>query len=185
MASEPQQFDPFADRLSRDIRNGLSKALMGAIADHKPERVEAAANQFFLRASAPVYRQYIDERLAHYRLSLEEIDGLPSPGVWEVMQVLWNHRLFFEVHELVEEAWMVAQGEEKLVLQAMVRAAGVYVKLAQGNEVGARLMAEKAVAVLTRHRAALPAGFPVDSLAEKLNSLDPEPFIFPMWQPLV
>lgn len=185
MDNDPQQFDPFEDRLSRDIRNGLSKALMNAIAEHKPERVEAAAEQFSLRSAAPIYREYINERLVHYRLSLEEIDGLPGKGVWEVMQILWNHRLFFEVHELVEEAWMVAQGEEKLVLQAMVRAAGVYVKLAQGNEVGARLMAEKAVAVLSRHRAALPGGFPVDSLVAKLKALDPEPLIFPMRQPLV
>jgi predicted metal-dependent hydrolase len=47
---------------------------------------------------------------------------------------------------------MTADGDDKKLLQAIIRAAGAYVHLEQGNLIGAKRIAAKAVAVLERHQ---------------------------------
>ena len=46
--------------------------------------------------------------------------------------ILWDLDLFFEVHEILEPPWIKAQGDRKLLLQALIRAAGVYINLELG-----------------------------------------------------
>ncbi|MCG2822268.1 MAG: DUF309 domain-containing protein, partial [Desulfobulbaceae bacterium] len=88
--------------------------------------------------------------------------------------VLWDLELFFEVHEILEQAWHGAHGAEKEILQAMIRAAGFYIKGEYGYfEAGAK-MAARAVATLEKNRREC-IGFDVDTLVESLRGLDPIP----------
>ena len=89
--------------------------------------------------------------------------------------LLWDHALFFEVHDLLEHEWMRAEGKQKEMLQALIRAAGVYVHLARGNVRGAEKMAAKAVVGLVKHRDSLPAEIDLDLLLSKLQNRDKVP----------
>ena len=60
-----------------------------------------------------------------------------------VAAALWNERLFFEVHEVLEAAWKTAAGAERQGLQGVIQIAVAYHHLAHGNPRGARsLLAE-------------------------------------------
>ena len=89
--------------------------------------------------------------------------------------VLWNLGLFFEVHEILEHAWYDAQGDYKLILQALIRAAGVYIKLEYGYQGPAERMAAKALTVLEAHRDSLQKWFKPEPLFEALRELSPPP----------
>ena len=51
---------------------------------------------------------------------------------------LFNREQFFECHEVLEEAWLEAYGEQKTFLQALIQVAVALHHLRQGNLTGAR-----------------------------------------------
>ena len=61
------------------------------------------------------------------------------------------------------------------MLQAIIRAAGVYVHLEQGNLIGARRIADKSLAVLERLQDRLAPYANPQLLLDKLKNLDPVP----------
>jgi len=177
------KFDPLRDRLSRDIRNALSEAVMDTISKLELTPAEAAASRFLTPDLAPVYREYIDNRLHSYAKALDLFRQGKGATRLEQAMVLWDLGLFFEVHEVLEHAWLQSEGREKLVYQALIRAAGVYIHLAQDNPAGARKMAAKAAPVLNENRDLLPPDFNLELLLDKLNRVDPSPPILSMKPP--
>ncbi|MDH3329642.1 MAG: DUF309 domain-containing protein, partial [Desulfobulbaceae bacterium] len=101
---------------------------------------------------------------------LEIILHGPNDIFWQAL-VLWDQKLFFEVHEVLEHAWLKAGGEEKLVLQAMIRAAGVYIKLEYGYRESARKIANRALPILEEHKEFLAAYFEPEKLLRCLRDL--------------
>ncbi|MHB8788812.1 MAG: DUF309 domain-containing protein [Desulfobulbaceae bacterium] len=162
-------FEPFQDRLSRDIRNDLSTAFIKAVALLDPEPVRRTATQYLEQAAGECYREYIEERLRRYEKALARFRREPSAVLWQAA-VLWDLQLFFEVHELLEQAWLKAAGDEKLVLQALIRAAGVYIKLEYGYRDAALKMAGHALPVLAAHRETLSHFFDPAPLLQALAS---------------
>jgi hypothetical protein len=67
----------------------------------------------------------------------------PPPGepiaraAW-MARALWNERLFFEVHEVLEAVWKTAGGAARQALQGVIQIAVAYHHLAHGNVRGAR-----------------------------------------------
>lgn len=171
----PSQFDPFTDRLSRDIRNSLSTAFIKSLRRLDLTPAKEVSTAFLLSDPATIYRVYIDERLERYEEAWRLIREQDIGDAFSQALVLWDQELFFEVHEILEHEWLQAEGEEKEILQAMIRAAGVYVQLSHGNVRGARKMANKALEVLTPNRASIPVLFNLDLLLESLRNLDPVP----------
>ena len=170
----PPRFEPFQDRLSRDIRNELSAALPLALAQNNLAPVRAVADRYLGQGLAPAYVAYIEARLAGYAKALAIITSSGAMDVLARALVLWDLGLFFEVHEILEQAWHGARGAEKEILQAMIRAAGFYVKGEYGYfEAGAK-MAGRAVAALEKNRGAC-SGFDLDTLLASLRGLDPVP----------
>jgi hypothetical protein len=53
---------------------------------------------------------------------------------------LWNERLFFEVHEVLEAVWKTASGGTRQVLQGVIQIAVAYHHLAHRNVRGARTL---------------------------------------------
>ena len=51
---------------------------------------------------------------------------------------LWNERLFFEVHEVLEAVWKTATGAARQALQGVIQIAVAYHHWAHGNRRGAR-----------------------------------------------
>lgn len=62
---------------------------------------------------------------------------MTDPAVLERAAALFNQKLFFECHDLLEEAWAEEHGEEKAFLRALIHiSVGLY-HLAAGNPQGA------------------------------------------------
>lgn len=151
------RFEPFQDRLSRDIRNDLSSAMSESLKDANMDAINAVAARYLDQTLEAPYREYIEERLKRYEKALGII-WRSDEGNDHFFQglVLWDCGLQFEVHEVLEHAWYHAVGEEKFVLQAMIRAAGVYIKKEFGYIEPAKKLAAKAVAVLEGTRLLKP-----------------------------
>ncbi|MBE0582796.1 MAG: DUF309 domain-containing protein [Desulfofustis sp.] len=171
-----QRFNPFEDRLSRDIRNDLSASLPTVLESHSLQAAQAIADTYLQENPAAHYRDYIDRRLAAYRSALQ---SLPSSGPSSALitaAVLWDLGLFFEVHEVLELHWLRATGERKLLLQALIRAAGVYVYLEAGYPERSAKIAGKALPVLRRLQTLAAAHLNIEELIIALETpIDPIP----------
>lgn len=167
--AEITAFNPFVDRLSRDIRNGLSRSLAACLECGSITPAERIADGFLAADPGQIYVRYIKERLRRYGRAVDTIGQGPDDPFWKGF-VLWDLELFFEMHEVLEHAWYTAEGDTRLIMQALIRAAGVYIKLECGLTPQARKIAEKSLAVLDLHRPFLDRYFPSDRLLEPLRS---------------
>lgn len=169
-----QGFDPFRDRRSRDIRNDLSESLLRCLQQHQLAAAREMADRYLAEQPGPEQVAYIANRLEQYGRFLDLAAEGPRDVFWQAL-VLWDLRLFFEVHEILEHAWLHTQGAEKAFLQAMIRAAGVYIKREYGFIEAAEKMAAKALPVLAANRGRLAAYTDPDRLLTSLRSVQSEP----------
>lgn len=149
-------FDPFQDRLSRDIRNQLSATLLPCLRASSVEPARAVAKRLLALHPGVAQVAYIHQRLERYAQFLVRIAQGPNDVLWQGL-VLWDLGLHFEVHEILEHAWHRSQGQERLLLQAMIRASGVYIKGDYGYGEAAAKLAAKALPVLEDQRQRLAA----------------------------
>lgn len=177
MAGDQRQkrFDPFNDRRARDIRNGLSRALLGSLTDLNLKDTAREARKFLDMELGPGHYDYINERLTRYWEAFTLIKELEIADQLGKALALWDMGLFFEVHEILEEIRQEAAGPRREALQGLIRAAGVYIHLEQGNRPAAAKMAAKAAAALSVNRSFLPDSFPLDRLLAALKDLEQEP----------
>jgi hypothetical protein len=166
-------FDPFNNRLCRNVRNALSEAFKESVKAKDLHPVEYVA-QFFLNETLPAcVSDYIHRRLAIYQAVLAELEAKAFTDPMDIALVIWDRRLFFETHEYLEPYWLVARGDEKQLLQALIRAAGTYVHLEQGNLAAAKRIAAKAIDGLGHGAGRLSKYADPQRLLEKLKTLDP------------
>ncbi len=163
------RFNPFEDRLSRDIRNDLSAALPEVLNRRSTEPAVVAAAPYLTPEPAVHYRLYIDQRLAAYERAIAETPVPPPTEIMITAAMLWDLGLYFEVHEVLEPHWMRAVDERKRLLQALIRAAGVYVYREAGYPQRAAKIAAKAQPVLQHLRTMVPAAIDIDSLIRALG----------------
>jgi Domain of unknown function (DUF309) len=84
---------------------------------------------------------------------------------------LWNERLFFEVHEVLEAVWQRETGDRRQALQGLIQVAVAYHHLAHGNPRGARTLLREGRARLS----AAPSGtLPLVDLARLLADTAPD-----------
>jgi hypothetical protein len=69
---------------------------------------------------------------------------------------LWNERLFFEVHEVLEAQWLRATGPARQALQGLIQIGVAFHHHAHGNARGARTLMREGRSRLAAHAAALP-----------------------------
>ena len=172
------RFDPFNNRLCRNVRNALSEGFKDTLEQKRVQPVRRIAGLFTDEGLPPIVSEYVDKRLAAYEQVLADIQKCQAEDPLHVAMLIWNRRLYFETHEYLEPPWMAATGDEKRLLQAFIRAAGAYVHLEQGNLIGARRIADKALAVLENHPDRLAAHIDPERLLDKLRRLDPVPPTF-------
>jgi hypothetical protein len=75
---------------------------------------------------------------AHRRRGMRPDDPITRAVVQAV--ALWNERLFFEVHEVLEAVWQRETGDRRQALQGLIQVAVAYHHLAHGNPRGARTL---------------------------------------------
>ena len=167
-------FSPFENRLCRDIRNELSQSFLAAIREKRMDRVEDTVVALEQKKLEPFHREYIDNRLVKYRTILSLLESVPD-DLFTTACLIWDQALFFECHEWLEPFWIRAKGNEKKLIQALIRAAAAYVLLEAGRKSGAKKSAEKALAFLSENRSAIPSIFRSDLLISALSTLDTPP----------
>ena len=106
----PEGFDPYADRTARDIRNELSKAFIRALGAGTRHPVEGEAEKWLAIDLPAPCKTFIRNRLPRYGAVLAEIQGEGIADPLHRAVVIWNHGLFFEVHEQVEDFWHESTG---------------------------------------------------------------------------
>ena len=169
---DTSQFNPFEDRLSRDIRNDLSETVSQLLESGSTAGAEEVAAGYRQKNLTQHYLDYIDERLKRYNLALETLSE--DCGLLDQAAVFWDLALFFEVHEILEPAWIKATGEQKRLLQALIRAAGVYINLELGYEQRARKISAKALPVIKELQQELGGSINGEALIAALENLPPK-----------
>jgi uncharacterized protein len=169
----PQTFNPFEDRLSRDIRNDLSETIFEVLDSGSLAAAEHAASGYRRQDLERIYAEYIEQRLERYGRALATLPN--GASLIKQAAVLWDLHLFFEVHEILEPAWIAADGDNKRLLQALIRAAGVYINLELGYTRRAAKIAGKTLPVLQELRTNLISQIDIGSLIDALESLSKKP----------
>ncbi len=163
-------FQPFTDRLSRNIRNDLSRSLVSVLEEASLVPAKTVGENYLKENLHPAYCKYIENRLMRYTRALAKIKQGSTDPLFHAM-VLWDEKLYFEVHEILEHVWMNAQGDEKQFLQAMIRAAGVYIKLEAGYSAAAGKIAAKAIPILKQNSSRLAKYTEPAKLIDALQNL--------------
>ena len=168
-------FDPFNDRLSRDIRNTLSETFCEALDRMEPARYRNAAKKWLATKPADAYSAYIQNRLLRYDIVFDEFKakGVEDP-LLQVL-VIWNNELFFEVHEHLEPIWYQATGDQRQSLKGLIKAAGVYIHMEHNHQQAVRSLSIKSLDLIRQYRHCLTFISNLDLLIDKLNTLDPIP----------
>jgi uncharacterized protein len=174
-------FDPYSDRLARDIRNSLSSVLVEALTRDDGGVLSAVADDWLAMAPDPIYQTYIQDRLALYRRAIDEIRTGELVDTRYQAICLWNLGLFFEMHELVETLWLKSRDPERSALKGWIQAAGVYVHVQRGKADAARNLAKRADMHLRKGRSCLGFISNIDELIEALaDPTDVAPHILPV-----
>ena len=100
---EISNFNPFEDRLSRDIRNRLSSGLAEAIETENGESLLSLFNKYQKRKLPRYCSDYIEERSLLYTQALTAIETGEKDPIHRGL-ILWDLELFFEMHE-VRKCW--------------------------------------------------------------------------------
>ena len=87
------QFNPFEDRLSRDIRNDLSETIIGTIENRSLAEAEKIAASYRARNLSSTYTDYIDQRLQRYGMAVETLKA--NSGLLVQAAVCWDLGLCF------------------------------------------------------------------------------------------
>ena len=169
------KFDPFNNRLSRDIRNTLSEAFMAALSRMEPSAYRGEADIWRDKNPSQIYLEYIQDRLQRYDRVIEQVktNHLDEPLLQSL--VIWNNGLFFEFHDHLEGIWMQATGDERQALKGMIKAAGVYVHHEFNHQPAIKSLSAKACDLIGQYSHNLAFIKNLDVLAQKLKTLDPDP----------
>lgn len=140
--------DALHDRGAREALGavaGISAGPPPALAALPPgwpgDLLEATASGLRLRREWSGHAGEVSERARRAHRVVEsralEPAGAPLADAVETAGALFDARLFFEVHELLEPHWMRAAGPEREALQGLIQVAAALHHLASGNAAGA------------------------------------------------
>jgi len=167
----PLGFDPFNDRPSRTVRNGLSASLQACVAERKV--FDDAPRDLVRQFPQPPYTAYIRDRVARYRAATREICEVFGSTPLSQAAILWRHGLYFEAHEILEPHWLAAAGREREGLKGLIQAIGVDIHREAGHAAAAAGLARKAVERLRRYGDAISGAqaIDIDNLVARLSLL--------------
>jgi len=167
------KFDPFTERLSRDIRNTLSEAFSDALSRMEPSAYRDEAHIWLAKNPPEIYLEYIQNRLQGYDQVFKQIKAnqLLDPLLQGL--VIWNHRLFFEFHDHLEGIWKLAAGDERQALKGLIKAAGVYIHAEFNHQQAVESLSVKSRDLIRQYSHCLTFITNLDILAQKLKTLDP------------
>ncbi len=168
-------FDPFENRLCRDIRNTIGHDFVKAIQENDRRHFKDVCHAYQSEKINAYHRAYIRHRINCLETVFDQMaeQGVTSSDHSLMSVILWNLELYFECHEWLEMKWSAAHGEDKKALQALVLSAVMYEQLEYGRKIPAKKVAAKAILLFKQYRDYIPEPFDVNLFLLKLTGLDP------------
>ena len=173
--SSAARFDPFKDRISRDIRNSLSKAFSDALARMEQSGYRDVADNWCAKNPSEIYLKYIQNRVQRYDRVFKQIKANHLDDALLQCLVIWNNELFFEVHDHLEGIWIQATGDKRQALKGLIKAAGVYIHNEYGRRQAVKSLSVKSHNLIRQYSHSLTFIKNLDVLSQKLIALDPIP----------
>jgi hypothetical protein len=151
MKVNPLRFDPFSNRLARDIRNNLSRSFLKSLAEKNVSLFLECGAEYLQQHLEPNYEMYVTKKLLKYKKAFAAIEERKLREVLQQASIFWELELYFEMHELLEPEWKQAEGRRRRALQGLIRAAGMKVHTENNNYKAAASMGSKALADLQKY----------------------------------
>ena len=170
-----REFDPFEDRVSRDIRNTLSDAFVKSLAILNPSLVEEKARAWLTGNLESFYTGYIRDRQLKYRRVFAQIRQHGINDSLQQVIILWNEALFFELHDHLEDVWTGESGGRRHALQGLIKAAGVYIHLEYNRRNAAEKLAFKAREIIKQYSHEVGFIANLQDLVDRLGDIDLNP----------
>ncbi len=129
----------------------------------------------------PFTEEYLKEKATTYRKFLQSLKEFEPVGNdieknIQMARKLFEAKLYFEVHELLEELWMGEFGKYREFLQALIQLGVAYYHLTNYNLRGFELLLKNARELLKPYSGKL-YGVNVDLLKRELEKPDPNKII--------
>lgn len=173
MMKDQRRIDPFKSRLARDIRNSLSKSFLESLRSANRDFFQRKAAQLLEQEPSQTHQDYIVSRLSKYEDVFAAIIRNHLNDELDQAEILWDHGLFYEMHELLEIVWVKAEGNERKALQGLIQAAGMKIHAEVRNMKAANSMGRKALTALQHYGDTLKGFGRLNSmLAEIKDALD-------------
>jgi len=169
------RFDPFNNRLARDIRNTLAASYVDALLQSDESVYRRKAEQWLAKNLNDESAGYIQDRIRRYDRTFNQVKENRIEDAKLQVLVIWNHGLFFEVHEHLERIWQKTTGDEYQALKGLIQAAGVYIHLEYGHWAAAEKMAVKSSDRILKYAHCLTFIANLKLLLAKLQTLDSAP----------
>jgi hypothetical protein len=169
------RFDPFNDRLSRDIRNSLTEAFVTSLKQKNSQPYKQLSRRWLAKGPGLLYNKYIQDRLNSYDRVFDDIRCSHIDDARLQALILWNYRLFFEVHDLLEDIWHKTHGDEYQAIKGLIQAAAVYVHMEYNHRKAMQRLAGKAVILIRNYAHGLGFISNLAVLIKALETLDPVP----------
>jgi hypothetical protein len=173
--SSAARFDPFEDRISRDIRNTLSEAFVDGLGQREQSGYRDVADNWCAKNPSEIYLKYIQNRVPRYDRVFKQIRAYHLDDALLQCLVIWNHELFFEVHDHLEGIWIQATGDKRQALKGLIKAAGVYIHNEYGRRQAVKSLSIKSHNLIRQYSDSLTFITNLDVLAQKLIARDPIP----------
>lgn len=171
-------FDPFNDRRSRDIRNTLSEAMVRSLEESDIRLFDQTVHTWMDKQLDVFHSEYIQDRQKRFAIVFDDIQRKHIQSILHQAVILWNQKLFFEMHELLETIWHSATGDMREALKGLITSAGAYMHMELKRKRPAEKMSQKAANLLNTYKHCLPID--LEELIVKLNNLDFVPPILEM-----
>ncbi len=169
------RFDPFNNRLARDIRNTLAESYVDALLQLDKSIYQREAEQWLAKNLGVEYTGYIQDRIKRYDRGFNQIKENRIEDAKLQALIIWNHGLFFEVHEHLERIWQKTAGDEYQALKGLIQAAGVYVHLKYDHWAAAEKLATKSSDRILKYADCLAFIANLNLLLDKLKALHSAP----------
>jgi hypothetical protein len=173
--SSAVRFNPFNNRLSRDIRNALAESYVEALLQLDESVYRREAEQWLAKNPNHEFTGYIRDRIKRYDRTFDQVKENRIEDAKLQALVIWNHGLFFEVHEHLERIWQQTTGDEYQALKGLIQAAGVYIHLEFDHRAAAEKLAFKASGRILKFADCLTFIANLNLLLAKLKTLDSDP----------
>lgn len=164
-------FDPFSNRLARDIRNNLSRSFIKSLAEKDVSFFQKCAAEYLQQKLDPIYEQYITRRLEKYVEAVAAIEEGELRETLPQAALLWDLELYFEMHELLEPLWQGSKGDRRRALQGLIRAAGMKI-LAENKKKAAVSIGAKALTALRKYGGELAGFTKLDAVMADIQQTD-------------